>query len=135
MTWQLLDPPRANSKRGWVSVACHRRKDKPPAVIIALARDVAGFLGVDAGNLVAFEIGEDEHAGWLRLRKGNGRGMSANRAGGKQSIRLRVSGDVFGAYEFHPAERIERHDVFRDTDENGPHVSFELPEWCREVSQ
>ena len=136
MTWQPFDPPRANSKCGWVSVAAHRRGAKTPAVIIALAWDVAAFLDVEAGSLAAFERGVDDHAGWLRLRKSNnGRGVSANRAGGKQSLRLRVSGDVFGVYEFHSAERLERHEVFRDTDKRGPHVSFELPEWCREVGQ
>jgi hypothetical protein len=134
MPYARFEPPHGNLSFGWVSIAAHSSGYKTPYVTVSIAEDVAINLGLECGNLVSLEVGTGDDAGWLRMRKSdNGGGLAVGGTGGngkKKSLRFRVGGTAFGVHERHAAVTRQPHEVFLDRDNRGPHITFELPEWC-----
>lgn len=115
---------------GWVSIASHRSGTKNPCVVIAFALDIAQYLGVEHGSLVALQVGTGGDAGWLRLRPTtNSGGAPAHKSKGR-ALRLRIAGVSFGVRKLHTAVTRGQHEVFIDQDKDGRYVSFELPKWA-----
>ena len=131
MAWQSFDP-NGLGRRGWVSIAAYRSHQcKDPSITITFARDLFNHLGANDGDMIALELGKDDHAGWLRMRRStNGQGLTLQSRRPTSAV-IRLAGHHFDITEPHRSERIPREGIIRDIDEHGPWVAVELPTWAR----